>query len=164
MKMNTNPALSIELQRRLPVTSHIYDFIFYLHPPVTAPPTKANPRDEAKAAACMAASPLRRRRWGDKTVRAGNWHLAWVWNYFKATIQLQYVCLSTRCMHKTCGVALTLLSSPKPLPQYQPTRPGCQACRADCGHRRYPGCPGWTPGWAAEEGKEASCSNQMNAF
>lgn len=36
-----------------------YDLIFHRHPPVIAPPTKANPRDEAKAAACMVTLPLK---------------------------------------------------------------------------------------------------------
>lgn len=37
-------------------------FHFRLHPPVNAPPANAKPRDEAKAAACMAALPLKRTR------------------------------------------------------------------------------------------------------
>lgn len=61
------------------------------------------------------------------------------------------VCVYTTQLDVHRNMTLTPLSSPKPRPQYQPIHPGCRACRADCGHRRYPGCPGWMPGWAAEE-------------
>lgn len=44
----------------LAVRSTIYGFINLLCPPVIVPPTKANPRDEPKAAACMVALALRR--------------------------------------------------------------------------------------------------------
>lgn len=52
---HNNPALMNES-----VLSHLTFHL--LHLPVIAPPNKANPRDEAKAAACMAALPLKRRR------------------------------------------------------------------------------------------------------
>lgn len=56
--------------RKLSVMCCIFGLIFFhFRPPVSTPPTKANPRDEAKAAACMAASPLKKKRRQDRDVR-----------------------------------------------------------------------------------------------
>lgn len=70
------------------------------------------------------------------------------------------------CICKMCGQikALTWVFSSKPQPQYQPSPPGCQACHADCGLRRCPGCPGWMRGWATEETEKSFASNRERIF
>lgn len=80
----TNPVL-----RNVTVMCYIYGLIFHLHSPVIAPPTKANPRDEAKAAACMAASPLKRKRREDRGVRSYI-HSTYIFSYVYVRLWTDY--------------------------------------------------------------------------
>lgn len=109
----------------------------HFHPPVIRPPTKAKPREEAKAAACMEAFPLNGKR--------GTYR------------NEQYMCVCVCVCAAADWCSITLLSFQKPQLQYRPAHPGCQACHADCGLHRCPGFPGWMPGWAShkKEGKYA---------